>query len=122
MKNRSCPNRIACHDYDASNCEGCAVGNLIIKLKKKIKGLQAENANLNKMFDYKDRRAKVSERALESACEDVKELVSFLIELAEKVEGLRVENYSPEECEAKAYINRAEKELAEEQGSGEEEI
>ena len=114
MKNRSCPNRIACHDYDASNCEGCSVGNLIIKQKKKIKGLQAENANLNEMLDYRERRENVAKLALERACEDINEILSFLIELAEKVEGLRVENYSPEECEAKAYLQRAEKQLAEE--------
>lgn len=62
-----------------------------------------------------EHRAEVAERALESACEDVKELVSFLIELSERVDGLRVENYLPEECEAKAYLQRAEKELAEEE-------
>ena len=64
MKNRGCPNRIACYDYDASNCEGCAVGNLIIKLKKKIKGLQVENANLNEMLDYRERCTAKAERAL----------------------------------------------------------
>lgn len=42
------------------------------------------------------------------------EVVSFLIELSERVDGLRVEGYLPEESEPKAYINRAEKELAEE--------
>ena len=59
-------------------------------------------------------RAEVAERALGNACEDVKEIVSFLIELSERVDGLHVEGYLPEESEPKAYINRAEKELAEE--------
>lgn len=63
--------------------------------------------------EYKH-RAEVAERALGNACEDVKEVVSFLIELSERVDGLRVEGYLPEESEPKAYINRAEKELAEE--------
>lgn len=61
-----------------------------------------------------EHRAEVAERALKNACEDVKETVSFLIELSERVDGLRVEGYLPEESKPKAYINRAEKELAEE--------
>lgn len=61
-----------------------------------------------------EHRAARAERALKNACEDVKETVSFLIELSERVDGLRVEGYLPEESEPKAYINRAEKELAEE--------
>ena len=65
-----------------------------------------------------EHRAEVAERALESACENVKELVSFLIKLSEIVDGLRVECCLPEESEPKAYINRAEKELAEEGKGG----
>lgn len=65
-------------------------------------------------FKEQKDRAEVAERALKNACEDVKETVSFLIELSERVDGLRVEGYLPEESEPKAYINRAEKELAEE--------
>ena len=61
-----------------------------------------------------EHRAEVAEMALKNACEDVKEIVSFLIELSERVDGLHVEGYLPEESEPKAYINRAEKELAEE--------
>lgn len=67
--------------------------------------------------EYKHRAAR-AERALGNACEDVKGLVSFLIELSERVDGLRVEGYLPEESEPKAYINRAEKELAEERKDG----
>lgn len=63
--------------------------------------------------EYKHRAAR-AERALKNACEDVKETVSFLIELSERVDDLHVEGYLPEESEPKAYINRAEKELAEE--------
>ena len=42
MRNRSCPNRVACFDYNANNCEECPVGDLITKQKKKIKRLQEE--------------------------------------------------------------------------------
>ena len=42
MKNRSCPDKIACWDYDANNCENCAVGNLILRQKKSIKRLKSE--------------------------------------------------------------------------------
>lgn len=66
-------------------------------------------------YDEMKHRAESAERALKNACEDVKETVSFLIELSERVDGLRVECYLPEESEPKAYINRAEKELAEEE-------
>ena len=66
-------------------------------------------------FEEQKDRAEVAERALKNACEDVKETISFLIELSERVDGLRVEGYLPEESEPKAYINRAEKELAEEE-------
>lgn len=76
-------------------------------LKAYITHLEEENKELK-------HRAEVAERALKNACEDVKETVSFLIELSERVDGLRVEGYLPEESEPKAYINRAEKELAEE--------
>lgn len=65
-------------------------------------------------YDEMKHRAEVAEMALKNACEDVKEIVSFLIELSERVDGLHVEGYLPEESEPKAYINRAEKELAEE--------
>ena len=46
MKNRNCPNKDACWDYNASNCEGCAVGQKIEKYVHKIKRLQAKNAEL----------------------------------------------------------------------------
>lgn len=83
-------------------------------IEPQIKGCLDREKELEKRLAEAEHRAEVAERALGSACKDVKELVSFLIELAEKVDGLRIENYSPEECEPKAYINRAEKELAEE--------
>lgn len=51
MKNRNCPNKDACWDYDANNCEGCAVGQKIEKHVRKIKRLQAENAALQTRLD-----------------------------------------------------------------------
>lgn len=51
MKNRNCPNIDACWDYDASNCEGCAIGQKIEKFARKIKRLQAENAELRARID-----------------------------------------------------------------------
>lgn len=46
MKNRNCPNKDACWDYDASNCEGCAVGQKIEKYVRKIKHLQADKRRI----------------------------------------------------------------------------
>lgn len=51
MKNRNCPKIDACWDYDASNCEGCAIGQKIEKFARKIKRLQAENAELRARID-----------------------------------------------------------------------
>ena len=46
MKNRNCPNKDACWDYDASNCEGCAVGQKIEEYVRKIKRLQADKRRI----------------------------------------------------------------------------
>ena len=46
MKNRNCPNKDMCWDYNASNCEGCAVGEKIARLAHQNKKLEAENASL----------------------------------------------------------------------------
>ena len=51
MKNRSCPNKVMCFDYDASNCEDCAVGTLINKQKAKIRRLKAENDSLRERLN-----------------------------------------------------------------------
>lgn len=69
-----------------------------------------------------EHRAEITERALESACEDLNIVLSFLIDVAKGTDNFDVENYSPEECEPKAYIDRAKKELAEEYENGEKEI
>lgn len=64
MKNRNCPNKDACWDYDASNCKGCSIGQKIEKFARKIKRLQAENAELR-------HRAEVAERALRAITEQL---------------------------------------------------
>lgn len=51
MKNRNCPNKDMCWDYNASRCEGCAIGQKIEKLNRKIKRLQAEKAELCARLD-----------------------------------------------------------------------
>lgn len=57
MKNRRCPNSHACYDFDASNCEDCAVGKFIEKQKRKIDRLTTENERLRaenaKIDEYK---------------------------------------------------------------------
>lgn len=85
--------------------------------------LQQDRINeLEKRIAEAEHRAEVAERALERACEDLNATLSLLIGLAESVDGLSIENYSPEECEPKAYIYRTEIELTEEQGDGEKKI
>lgn len=61
MKNRSCPDKIACYNYDASNCEECAVGDLILRQKKRIKRLKSEIARLTSERDDYKHRAEVAE-------------------------------------------------------------
>ena len=46
MKNRNCPNKDMCWDYNASRCEGCAVGEKIARLVRENKKLKTENAEL----------------------------------------------------------------------------
>lgn len=52
MKNRNCPNKDACWDYNASNCEGCAVGEKFSRLTRQIKKLEAENAELKSSLTH----------------------------------------------------------------------
>lgn len=44
MKNRNCPNKDACWDYGANNCEGCALGEKFTQQARKIKNLKVELA------------------------------------------------------------------------------
>ena len=77
---------------------------LKVELRDKVDYIHEQDEVIK---EYKHRAAR-AERAPGNACEDVKMTVSFLIELSERVDGLRVEGYLPEESEPKAYINRAE--------------
>lgn len=38
MKNRNCPNKDMCWDYNASNCEGCAISKKIEETSAKLSG------------------------------------------------------------------------------------
>lgn len=51
MKNRNCPNKDMCWDYDASNCEVCAIGEKIARFVRQNKKLKAENAALQKRLE-----------------------------------------------------------------------
>ena len=46
MKNRICPQKNHCFGYTNGCCEGCAVGDKLIKQRKKIDRLKAENEKL----------------------------------------------------------------------------
>lgn len=46
MKNRSCPARHNCRDYDCGICGDCEIGNTILRIYRKIKRLQDENVKL----------------------------------------------------------------------------
>ena len=51
MKNRNCPNKDSCWDYNASRCEGCVVGEKIARLVRQNKKLKAENAALRERLE-----------------------------------------------------------------------
>lgn len=51
MKNRNCPNKDKCWDYDASNCEGCALGEKFSRLTRQNKKLKAKNAALRERLE-----------------------------------------------------------------------
>lgn len=46
MKNRSCPARHNCRSYICGSCEDCAIGDTILRLRRKIERLQDENTKL----------------------------------------------------------------------------
>lgn len=104
MKNRNCPDKDACWDYKASNCEGCAIGEKIARLVRQNKKLKAENANLR-------HRAEVAERALENKCKNVCSACGM--HQAANCKG-------KEFCQQEAFkrsLEQAEKELAEEKNN-----
>ena len=51
MKNKNCPEKDMCWDYDAGNCEGCALGEKIARLVRQNKKLKAENAALRERLE-----------------------------------------------------------------------
>lgn len=61
-----------------------------------------------------EHRAKVAERALESACQDIISVIEFICEAEKTNRVVTVENFSSENVSAEAYLKRAEKELAKE--------
>lgn len=73
MKNRNCPNKDMCGDYDASNCEGCAIGEKIARLVRQNKKLKAENAALRERL----------EKAVEDVAERIK--IEFYYEFDELI-------------------------------------
>ena len=62
--------------------------------------------------EYKH-RAEVAERALQNACEDIKQLMDCFIWAADGG-VITINKYTPENATPQAYIDRTEKELAEE--------
>ena len=84
MKNRNCPNKDMCWDYDASNCEGCAIGEKIARLVRQNKKLKAENAALRERL----------KKAVEDVAERIK--IAFYYEfdelipstMADKIDGI----------------------------------
>ena len=46
MKNKKCPEKKFCFGYKDNNCEGCAFGNEITKLHKRIDRLKKQNETL----------------------------------------------------------------------------
>lgn len=46
MKNKKCPDRKFCFNYKGNDCEGCDVGDEILKLHKRIDRLKKQNETL----------------------------------------------------------------------------
>ena len=46
MKNKKCPERKFCFSYKDNSCEGCACGDEILKLHKRIDRLKKQNETL----------------------------------------------------------------------------
>ena len=61
-----------------------------------------------------EHRAEVAERALQNACEDIKQLMDCFIWAADGG-VITINKYTPENATPQAYIDRTEKELAEEE-------
>lgn len=92
MKNRNCPNKDACWDYFASNCEGCAVGQEIEKRNRKIKRLQADK----KRIANEERKRAVKEFA--EKLRDKEFSVKIGAEWCAVVKSLDIDELVKEEC------------------------
>lgn len=66
-------------------------------------------------WDKTKQRAEIAKKALENACEDISMLLDFCRWVSNGGK-ITVTEYSPENATPQAYIERAEKELAEEEG------
>lgn len=55
MKNRNCPNKDMCWGYNASNCEGCEIGEKIACLVCQNKKLKAKNVELRHRAEVKEK-------------------------------------------------------------------
>lgn len=64
MKNKICPDKISCWRYDASNCDGCAVGDKFIRQRKRIARLEEENAALRERLEKSVDRLKAREKSV----------------------------------------------------------
>lgn len=60
-----------------------------------------------------EHRAARAKRALYKACKDIKDICEYLVKFG-GTGAITIESYAPEQSEPQAYIERAEKELAEE--------
>lgn len=65
-----------CRNYDASNCEGCAIGEKIARLVRQNKKLKAENAALRERL----------EKAVEDVAERIK--MAFYYEFDELIPSI----------------------------------
>ena len=82
---------------------------LKVELRDKVDYIHEQDEVIK---EYKH-RAEVAERALQNACEDIKQLMDCFIWAADGG-VITINKYTPENATPQAYIDRTEKELAEE--------
>lgn len=81
------------------------------EIKQLYSGEEVER--IAKERDEYKHRTEVAERALYKACKDIKDICEYLVKFG-GTGVITIESYAPEQSEPSAYIDRAEKELAEE--------
>lgn len=75
MKNRNCPNKDMCRDYEVSRCDGCALGEkiaLIIRQNKKLKAEKKEAEYRAEVADLAARLLALTEWEYEKAIANAK--------------------------------------------------